>query len=190
MMSKPSTRDQDQVLNELLALRCKRGDFTAFEELSRAWQPRLFYYLRRLVDEEQDAWDLLQEVWLKVIRGIPGLRNPSRLPVWLYRIAHHTAMSYRRACQAESCVTQDPSQTDLPDEASDWRVSSEQAELVHFALDKIALPYREVLTLHFLDDLAINEISEILEVPPGTVKSRLFHAKHALRAALKREETT
>jgi RNA polymerase sigma-70 factor (ECF subfamily) len=62
------------------------------------------------------------------------------------------------------------------------------AEAVHAALAKLSLAHREVLTLHFLEDVSIQEIAFVLEVPAGTVKSRLYHAKRALRQAIERDE--
>ena len=59
-----------------------------------------------------------------------------------------------------------------------------EAEQVHRAMEKIPLAFREVLTLHFLEDLSVNQTAEVIGIPPGTVKSRLYHAKRALRAAL------
>lgn len=64
----------------------------------------------------------------------------------------------------------------------------ENAEQVHFALNRISLAHREVLTLHFLEDLSLDQMTEILDIPLGTVKSRLSYAKRALRAVLEREE--
>jgi RNA polymerase sigma-70 factor (ECF subfamily) len=61
-------RDQDAIYQELLVLRCQRGDPAAMEELVRAWEKRLYYFLRQLVKNEQDAWDILQESWLRVLR--------------------------------------------------------------------------------------------------------------------------
>jgi RNA polymerase sigma-70 factor (ECF subfamily) len=176
--------DKERIYQELLALRCQRGDAGAFEELVRLWEQRLFYYVRRLVREEQDAWDVLQEVWLKACRGLPSLRQAKSLPVWLYRIAHHSAISHLR---------ETPDEESLSEEHAGWiqetdiQFRSEDAERVHFGLNRIAWPWREVLTLHFLDDLSVQEIAEIISVPEGTVKSRLYHAKRALKRVLEQE---
>ena len=62
--------DKQRIYRELLFLRCKRGERQALEELVRDWEPRLFYYVRRLVRTEEDAWDVLQQTWTKVLKGI------------------------------------------------------------------------------------------------------------------------
>jgi RNA polymerase sigma-70 factor (ECF subfamily) len=172
---------------ELLVLRCQRGDRKAQEELIRSWESRLLYYLRRLVDNEQDAWDLLQETWLKVLLGIRSLREARALPVWLYRVARSTALNFLRDHPADWASLDELESSPALEEAGD-ACKFENPEQVHQALAQLSLPHREVLTLHFLEDLPVDEISRVTGVPTGTVKSRLHYAKRALRAALHRKK--
>ena len=79
---------------------------------------------------------------------------------------------------------------DLDAVASEPDNGFEDAERVHYALDQIPILQREVLTLHFLDDLSLADIAQVLGVPEGTVKSRLYHAKRALREVLEKEDRT
>ena len=179
--------EKELVYYELLVLRCRRRDEGALEELIRHWEKRLFYYIRRLVSDEEDAWDVLQETWLKVVRQIGSLRQARSLPMWLYRIARNTAMSRLRGRYADRSVFDDEqTAADVPEQANSF--TFEDAEQVHSGLSRISLPHREVLTLFFLQDLSIDEIAEVLEVAPGTVKSRLHFAKKALRAVIEQEE--
>src|SRR5918999_1425876 len=90
------TTDAERIRQELLVRRCQKGERRALEELVGTWEKRLFFYVRRLVSDEQDAWDALQETWLKVFRGLHTLREPASLPMWLYRIARNTAMGRLR----------------------------------------------------------------------------------------------
>lgn len=81
----------------------------AFDELIRDWQERLFYYIRRLVGSEEDAWDVLQQTWLRVFKGIRSLRDPDRISVWLYQLARSAVLShwrghYRKQSRLESDV--------------------------------------------------------------------------------------
>jgi RNA polymerase sigma factor (sigma-70 family) len=174
---------KDAIYHELLALRCQRGEKGAFEELVRTWEKPLFYYVRRLVSDEQSAWDILQETWMKTIRGIRSLRNANSLPVWLYSIARKTAMSHLRDAYARQALLECSEHLEDIGEP-DIHFSPEDAEQVHQGLQKIALPFREVLTLHFLEGLSVQEIAEIAGIPPGTVKSRLHYARRALRGVL------
>src|SRR5207244_777923 len=87
-------RTAEAIHQELLVLRCRRGDQAALEELVRTWEKRLLYFIRRLVDEEHDAWDVLQQTWLRVVSGIGALREPRSLGPWLYRVARHAALNH------------------------------------------------------------------------------------------------
>ncbi|HET6455427.1 MAG TPA: sigma-70 family RNA polymerase sigma factor [Armatimonadota bacterium] len=176
--------DRERIYNELLVLRCRRREDGAMEELVHRWEKRLFYYIRRLVSDEEDACDVLQETWLKAIRGIATLRDPGILPMWLYRIARNTAMSRLRGRYADKAVIEDEP-GEIPDNGDSF--TFEDAEQVHYGLSRISLPHREVLTLYFLEDLSVDEIAEVLGVASGTVKSRLHFAKKALRAVLEQE---
>lgn len=181
-------RNHDTILDELLVLRCRRGDERALGELIERRQDRLFYFLRRLVASEQDAWDVLQQTWIKVFKNIKTLKEPDRLPVWLYAIARRTAEShwrgrYRREAHAE----EHENLTEVA--AAEVADTFDDAEQVHQGLSRISPAHREILTLHFLEDFSLDDLSEILGIPAGTAKSRLFYAKRALRAVLEGDET-
>ncbi len=180
-------RTSDEIRDELLVSRCQRRDQAAWEELVERWNGRLLYYLRRILDDEQEAWNTLQEVWIKALRGIRSLRDNRRLAPWLYSIAHHTAMSHYRKRytrpKREDAVNVD----EVGNDASLDDARFDNAELVHFGLGQIGIDGREVLTLFFLEDLSTAEIAEVLRIPVGTVKSRLHKARHDLRRVLERE---
>jgi RNA polymerase sigma-70 factor, ECF subfamily len=179
--------NKESIQNELLALRCRRGDEGAIEELIRLWEGRLFYYIRRLFSDESDAWDVLQETWISVVRGIRKLRDPKALSPWLYRTARNQAMNQlRKRYRDRDLFPEDPPDPD--DFACVEENGFEEAERVHYALDQIPLHHREVLTLHFLEDLSLAETSEVLGIQEGTVKSRLHYAKRALREVLEKED--
>ena len=179
--------ERERIFGQLLALRCRRGDREAWRELIAAWEPRLFYYVRRLVPQESDAWDVLQQTWLGAYESIKSLTDTRLLATWLYRIARNKAISHRRARGSRAAdlseIIGDPAAEDEPDTLEEF----ENAEAVHRALDELSLAHREALTLHFLQDLSLEQIANVLEVPIGTVKSRLHHAKRELRKVLERE---
>jgi RNA polymerase sigma factor (sigma-70 family) len=179
-------RDTDAVARELLALRCRRGDRAAWEELIRTWEPRLFYFIRRLVHHEADAWDVLQETWVRVLHGIGSLSDPRSLAPWLYRVARNTALGHARSREPPHASLEDHPDANASDPAG-GRLEFEDAEQVHRGLLALSLPHREVLTLYFLEDLSVEEVATVLGVPPGTVKSRLHYAKQALRKVIEGE---
>ena len=177
--------DRETIELEILVLRCQRGEREAFEELVRAWERRLFFYVRRLVTDEEDCWQILQDVWLQVIRGVRSLREPRRFPVWLYAVTRNTVMSHYRGEYARDRILDaaEPRET----AEGDGTIRLDDAEQIHYGLSRIPRADRELLTLFFLRDLSIDEVAEVLVIPPGTVKSRLFKAKKILRDVLERE---
>jgi len=179
--------DKESIYTQLLVVRSQRGDREALGQLIQLWQQRLFYYIRRLVETEEDAWDVLQECWFKLHRDLLKLRQPTCFAAWIYRIARNTAMSHLRSEFAKSGINEGKENPSL-DDGNCGGCQLEEAQRVHYGLCKLSLPHREVLTLHFLEDLSIKEIAEVVGVPPGTVKSRLFHAKRLLREILEKED--
>lgn len=178
--------DKKAIYYELLVLRCSRGQKEAIEELVSTWEKRLFYYIHRLVEDEQQAWPILQEVWVKVLQNIKGIREPQKLPVWLYSITRKTVLSHLRKKYSEKELWRNE-QVNSNTEDCDPQCMFDNAEQVHYGLGRISLPHRDILTLFFLKDLSLDEIAETLQVPKGTVKSRLYYAKEALKDVLDKE---
>jgi len=177
--------EKDILESAILVVRFQRGDQPSFEAIVHLWEQRLFYYIRRLARSEADAWELLQETWLKLFRSLGSLRDPRTLPAFLYTTARNTALSRLRRNELE----QETYIEGVHDDATsiDDITAFDNAELVHHALDQIPLAQREALTLYFLEDLSLEEMSNLLDVPLGTVKSRLYYAKIAIRKILSGE---
>jgi len=177
---------KEVIYYELLVLRCQREDKGALEELIHLFENQIFYYIKRLVGNEADAWNILQETWIKVIRSIKQLRDPKSLPAWLYSIARKTSMSHLRSKYPKE-ASLDCTKNIAKIEDTDENLSFDNAEQVHYGLSKISLPHREVLTLFFLQDLTLKQIADVLSISIGTVKSRLHYAKHTLKEVLAKE---
>ena len=175
--------DRKILETELLVTRYRRGDAGAADELVRLWERPLFYYLRRLAPCEADAWDLLQETWVKVLRALPGLRDGRALPAFLYTTARNAAVTRLRLRKMGALPAEEEAAS--PDCAF---LAFDDAEQVHHALDRLPLAQREALTLYFLEDLSIDEIAGVLGVAAGTVKSRLHYGKQAVRKILSNGE--
>jgi RNA polymerase sigma-70 factor (ECF subfamily) len=168
-------------------LQYRGGDDSALAELVSIWERRLFYYIRRMVDSEEDAWDLLQEVWCRVIRNLGSVRDTAALPAWLFSIARNIVRNHHRdAAHSGEAIdfNGDPSAVNSTNEPP---LASFDADELHWALGRLNVAHREALVLHFLEGFSLNEIAGILAIPNGTVKSRLYHAKKALRTVLEKE---
>ena len=181
------SRSADDIYDELLVLRCQRGDVGAWDELVLRYNQRLFYYVRRLVEDHDHAAQVVQEIWLHVLRGLGALRRADRVAPWLYTIARRAVMSHFRERYAASESPAEVPLDQLVDDGPPETAQFESAELVHFGLSRIGWIEREVLTLFFLEDLSIAEIAHVLNIPPGTVKSRLSRARSELRRVLEQQ---
>ncbi|MEX2171124.1 MAG: sigma-70 family RNA polymerase sigma factor [Pirellulales bacterium] len=177
-MSDPADRLYEQVL----LLRCQAGDEAAFVEIVAGYDPRLRYFLRKLVHQAHLVDDLLQEVWLDVHRGLPKLKELAAFRAWLYRIARDRAVRYLRK---KEHVTALPEDFELL-EVDETNFTADDVAHIHTALDKIPTAQREVLVLRYLEEMPYEEIARVISAPPGTVRSRLHYAKHALRHELER----
>jgi RNA polymerase sigma-70 factor (ECF subfamily) len=174
--------NKDHALYEWIALRCQSGEMSAFEDLVAVMERPLLYYATSLTGCQDGGLDVLQEVWIKVFRGIGKLKNPGSLRSWLYAITHGIAVDrIRRNASRERAE-----QVELEDfqEANEPSFAGDDAEAIHQALSQIGLRHREVLVLHFMEDLSIAEIAEVVGCSEGTVKSRMHYAKRALKEIL------
>jgi len=176
--------EQDKLSDAFLVLSCQKHDELAFRELVNRWEPRLYYYLRRIIENEDAVWDVLQETWLAVFQGIRKLKDPLKFPAWLYQVSHNKAVNWLRKENKYIQMT-DEQMTDHCENNTAIPAVKEQAELVHELLGKLKLAHREVLTLYFLEGFSIKEMTQVIGVSEGTVKSRLHYAKNKLYEALK-----
>jgi RNA polymerase sigma-70 factor (ECF subfamily) len=165
--------------DELLAIRCQLGERDAFDALIARWHEPLWRYLRTLCDSDDTAGDLAQDTWLRVLRGIAGLRDASRLRPWLFGIARRVAMDRLRAQYTRAAET-DASLEDMPAPEPDAQLEADLTAL-QSNLDSLPLRERETLALFYLRELSIEDIAALLAIPAGTVKSRLFRARQLLR---------
>ena len=184
----PSSKDL--VRSELLAIQYRRGDIAAMGELVLIWQDPLYYYVRRLVPDDEEALDVMQDVWLRVLRRFRQLRNPAAFPAWLFQIARSVAYGRARKSIREETRALDDLPAPAEDAEGDDPLAEFTAERVHRALRKLTVAQRDCITLHFIEGFSLAEVSQIVGSPVGTIKSRLYHAKRALRRVLEEEELT
>jgi len=170
---------------ELLVVRCQLGERDAFDELIDAWQAPLWQYARRVTASDDDARDVTQDVWLRVVRGIGKLRDGARLRPWLFGIARRVLMDRFRALYAAPPAS-DIDIGEIPADAGNADLETD-LQSMHVGLARLPLVEREVLTLFYLQAQSMAETADVLGIPVGTVKSRLFRARQLLRRELQRE---
>jgi len=166
--------------DEVLVIRCQLGEREAFAELVHAWHPAIERYVARMLGTPDD--DVVQEVWLAVVRGLPRLRRPDRFTPWCYTVARRAVMNRLREAYAR------PEPEPLEDVGGDDEAAGVvDRHLVAGALAALPAREREVLLLFHLEDLPLEACAQICGVPVGTVKSRLNRARGLLRRELVRK---
>jgi RNA polymerase sigma-70 factor (ECF subfamily) len=166
----------------------RAGDPAAWDALFRRYQLPLYVYVQELVRNEQTSLDIVQESFISAVRHIRTLRNDDRFGSWLFGIARqkvgqHWRRPDRSAPLDETVEDRRGAEEAGPDE---FLIRREDEECLLENLDRLPVAQRDVLLLHFLEDFSLEEIATITGVPVGTVKSRMHHAKRALRRRLER----
>jgi RNA polymerase sigma-70 factor (ECF subfamily) len=174
--------NENRTRYEWLALRCQSGEAGAFEDLIAVMERPLLYYATSLTGNSDTALDVLQDVWIRVFRSIGKLKDPGSLQSWMYKVTHGIAVDRIRRNSARAQAEE--AQLDDFDEAEEPSFAGEDAAALHRALSEIGLRHREVLILHFLEDLSIAEIASVVGCSEGTVKSRMHYGKRAMKEIL------
>jgi RNA polymerase sigma-70 factor (ECF subfamily) len=169
-----------------LVQQCLRGDPQSFRLLYRRHQQRVRVILYPLCDAFV-LDDLVQEVFLRAWKGLPKFRQTAKFSTWLYRIAWNVASDQRQAAaqgrvRLQVLANHTAKQQDAPDV-----MHLHYQDLVQRGLTQLSFDHRTILVLHDLEEIPQKEIAEILGIPVGTVKSRLFHARAAMRQFLQNE---
>lgn len=174
------TQDADSVL----VRQCLHGDQQSFRQLYRRHQQRVRSTLYRLCGASC-LDDLVQEVFIRAWKGLPQLRQTCQFSTWLYRITCNVAsdqgreFAQHRRRREQSCLWYQ--QTLSPTATASQLMQLHYQDLVRRGLRVLSLEHRVVLVLHDLEDVPQKEVAQILGIPVGTVKSRLFHARTRLR---------
>ncbi len=180
---------KDHVVDEWLVLAAQDGDAKALDRLVRRWHGRLWRHARNMTGRDDAAADVSQDAWVGIIKQLRGLEDPAAFPAWAYRIVTRRAADWVRR-QVRQRARAGPLTVDVPapPDPNDDPESREQAAVVLAAMQKLPTPQRAVLSMHYLDDLSTAEIAVALNIPRGTVKSRMHQARRDLRELLKGNE--
>jgi RNA polymerase sigma-70 factor (ECF subfamily) len=166
----------------------KNGDPSAFEEIVRKYQNRIYNLCRYMLQGPGDAQDAAQDVFLKAYRALKDFRPDSSIYTWIYRIAVTTCLDYRRKSRRE-LFRSEPLTEDLASaEHSPHQLyeSRKITESVQLALQKLPEKLRAAIVLREMEGLSYEEIAEVLHTSVGTVKSRIWRAREQLRHLLKK----
>jgi RNA polymerase sigma-70 factor (ECF subfamily) len=159
-----------------------------FEELAMPLFDQLYNFARWLTHDTAEAEDLVQETYAKALRGFSSFQQGTNFRAWIYRILRNSFLSSRTGLRTMVTIDGEADENLLPAEnTTPERILIEQAdrETVQQALADLPVPFREILLLCEVEEMSYQEIAETLAIPIGTVMSRLFRARKALRDLLR-----
>lgn len=197
MRTEPENDAGEEIEDVELVRKCQRGDTTAFNDLVTRYRGKVYAMIYNMVRNEQDAWDLAQDGFLKAWKSIGHFRGQSSFYTWLYRIATNVTIDWLRKKQVQGGTEFDdaielkniepgsvttPRIGPLPDEKM---AHAEIRGRIDAALEKLSPEHRAVIVMKEMDGLQYHEIAESLGCSLGTVMSRLFYARKKLQALLR-----
>lgn len=181
---------------EMLVERARQGDRAAFGQLVDEYKDKIYNYVARMLNDPYEAEDVTQEAFLRAFRSLPRFRGASSFHTWLYRIASNLAIDVvrKRKRQEPTFSLDEPLESDdgeyereIPDETGspeDRSSTRETRVAVRRAIMDLPEKLRDVMILYELQGETYEDIADILDVPLGTVKSRLFNARNRLKDSL------
>lgn len=173
----------------------KKGDHEAYEEVVAFYQNKVFQICYRMLGDRHEAEDIAQEAFIRAFMNIDSYDEKRKFSTWLYRIATNLSIDRLRKKKPDYYLDAEVKGTEGLNMYS--RLAAEQAlpeeeveslELQSYIQREIMMlppKYRSVIALRYLDEMPLNEISDILEIPVGTVKTRIHRGREALRKRLR-----
>lgn len=169
-------------MSRVLVERAQQGDREAYDQLARGAARRLFVVANRILRDVDAAEDAVQQTLVDIWRDLPSLRDPDRFDAWTYRIVVRRCRIEARGHRRLGVRIADLSESLAASRDEIGEVATRDA--LDRAFEGLSLDHRTVVVLHHLMGLPLGEIAEILDVPYGTVGSRLHHAMRAMRATV------
>lgn len=190
--STSSTRELDQALVE----RAQQGDKRAFGMLVEKYHRKLGRLLSRMIRDQSEVEDVVQESFIKAYRALPSFRGDSAFYTWLYRIGINTAKNYLVSMGRRPQVLQDVEIEDVEnfEDGDEMRsldtpetamMTKEIAQTVNDTVESLPEELRVAITLRELEGLSYEEIANVMQCPIGTVRSRIFRARETIAARLR-----
>jgi RNA polymerase sigma-70 factor (ECF subfamily) len=162
------------------------GDFGSFEDLAMPHFARLFNFACWLTQDRAAAEDLVQETFMKALKGFSSFRQGTNFRAWIYRILRNTFLTSRTGLAASVSLDADeaPSEPATQETPESLLLARVEQDAIEHALTQLPVNFREVILLCDLEEMSYQEISQTLSIPIGTVMSRLSRARRAMRTLL------
>lgn len=180
-------RDKERILDAYLVASARLGDRAAFATLVRHYNGKLIAHAWRLLGDHEGAKDAVQESWAEILRGLARLRDDRAFPAWAYRIVSRRCGRQIGRIQSERRLAEEIAAAPVEDEPAGSLALDVAA--VRAAIRSLPSGQQAAIALFYLEEMSVAEVAVALDVPAGTVKTRLMHARHSLRAVLEGDDT-
>ena len=176
-------------IDDYLVVSARLGDRQAFGQLALRWQKKLLVHAWRLLRDEEAAKDAVQDSWAEIVRGVRQLRDERAFGAWAYRIvtrrcAGQIGRARKRRLLDEALSAEESLRVHQSAEPN----GDIDLERVRNAIRLLPPPQQAALALYYFEELSVGEVAVALDIPVGTVKTRLLHARRSLNQALSGEE--
>ncbi len=184
-----------EFVEKRLTERAKRGDRDAFAELVEIYKDKIYQLAFRMVGNRQEAEDIAQETFLRVYANLHTYDESYKFSTWIYRIATNLCIDRGRKKRPDFSLDEEvegnegldwysrlPSKEQTPEEQV---VTQELQDTVQEAISKLSPKYRSIIILRYIEDLSLQEISDVLKLPVTTIKTRIHRGREALRGKLR-----
>jgi RNA polymerase sigma-70 factor, ECF subfamily len=186
------TAEDDAVLVE----RCRKGDVAAFEPLVEKYRQRVWRLAYNVLRDREEAWDVAQDAFIRAYQALPSFRGQSAFYTWLFRIVMNVASDRARSRAArgrafgtervneedwDRVMVDKPTGEQAPDDAA---ATAQDRQRIMTAMQALSAQHRDIIMLSDIEGLSYKEIADVLEIPMGTVMSRLHNARRRLRTVL------
>lgn len=169
-------QDYTNLTDEIIVTKIQGGDIELFSIIIDRYENKLFRYTNNIVRDNDRAVDIVQETFIKTFINLNGFNITKKFSSWIYRIAHNESLNIIKKYRKEVPMPEDIDFESTDDIEKEF-IQKETVEKVNRCLKNIPIMYSELLALFFIEEKSYGEISDILQIPMGTVASRISRAK-------------
>lgn len=193
--SRRESASESSKADDKLVSAAVEGDESAYAKLVEKYRKPLFFHISKLVKDRDHIEDLVQEAFMKAFGNLKSYNTDYAFSTWLYRIATNHSIDYLRKRKLQTLSIDEPIKTregeieiELPDESSQSDrdiIRKQRKKIIRKSIEELPEKYRQVIEMRHMEEKSYQEISEILDLPLGTVKAHIFRAREMLYKSLK-----
>jgi len=178
---------KSRILDELLVIKAQGGDYSAIDILVRKWNHKLLYQSYIRTKDWEESKDIVQDVWQWCLTNLYKLKDPAKFSTWIRTVVDRRSIDLIRKKQSIRKKEPEVKEAQLENAEKSTDEKENMIDLLREELQNLKPESQLILTLHYLESNSVIAISKVLDIPIGTVKSRLYHAREQLKRLLQEE---